>query len=207
MSNVGIVVGFDSGLDGKLGLVLGLSDDHCRSLLVASNSSGLLVHEASDLTLRTSSSSGNSVSHGHESHSDVDDMGLSFSQCRQSLSLHLLESVEASVDGMEVSFALLGLTSLHSLGHILSECGYVSLSGFLNSSKHHFAGLNKSGHSFLVSSSHLLVERTLMFSDDSGEVLSGDSLGLLRINLRFLGGLVLLLVFLSCLLVEVRKKI
>jgi hypothetical protein len=204
VSDIGSVVGFDGRFDGKLGLVLSLSDDHGRGLLVASNSSGLLVHKASDLTLRTSSSSDNSVGHRHDSHSDVDDMGLSFSHGRQSLSLHLLESIEASVDGMEVSSALLGLTSLHSLGHVLSECGDMSLSGFLNSSEHHLAGLNKSGHSFLVSSSHLLVERTLMFSDDSGEVLFGDSLGFLRINLRFLSSLILLLVFLSCLLVELR---
>lgn len=167
----------------------------------------MLLHEASDLTLRTSSSSDNSVGNGHDSHSDMDDMGLSFSHGRQSLSLHLLESIETSVDGMEVSSALLGFTSLHSLGHVLSECGDVSLSGFLNSCKHHLAGFNKSSHSFLVSSSHLLVERTLMFSDDSWEVLFKDTLGFLRISLRFLGGFVLLLVFRSCLFVELRKEI
>jgi len=132
----------------------------------------LLPHKVSDRTLGASSGFDNSVGHRYNSHLNVDDLRLSFSKSSKSLSLHGLELIKASIESMKLSSTFLSLAGLHSLSHILSESSNVSLSSFLNSSKHHFTRFRNSGQSLLVSGLHLLSEGSSMLSGSFRVILS-----------------------------------
>lgn len=73
-----------------------------------------------------------------------------------------MESVEASVDSIEVSLALLVLASFHSSGHVLLVGSDVSFSSLGDSYQHGLAHLHHSSKGFLVGSYHLLNEGSLV---------------------------------------------